>query len=76
LVDKACGVDPKSIYRLDHNKFKTENEHVVYLTRPRISLMKHLAAQVHALNPKENEKGEKKKIHVIFVPRRTLICEV
>jgi hypothetical protein len=76
LIDKSCGVDGKSIFRLDHNKFKTDNEHVVYLTRPRIHLMRHLAAQVHALNATENNRGEKKKIHIIFMPRRTLICEV
>jgi hypothetical protein len=71
----SCGVDEKRIYRLDQNKFKTDNENVVYLTRPRIPLMRHLAAQVHALNSKDT-KGEKKKIHIIFVPRRTLIVEV
>ncbi|KAL0482286.1 vacuolar protein sorting protein VPS33 [Acrasis kona] len=69
----SCGVDDKRIYLLNDDKFNTDSDCIVYLTRPRIPLMRQMASQILAIN---SSKASGKRIYVIFVPRRTLICEV
>jgi hypothetical protein len=49
----------------------TQCDTVLYLVRPTLPTMQRIAAQVKAFE----RKGQRKHLHVAFVPRRTFICE-
>ncbi|TPX46403.1 hypothetical protein SeMB42_g01870 [Synchytrium endobioticum] len=63
------GVD--KIYHLQPGRVDTEARSIIYICRPRIASMKHIAEHIRTHN-KSNIKIE---YSVFLVPRRTLICE-
>jgi len=65
------GVDDV-IRKIDGNPFETPYENVIFLSRPRMDIMKNLAKQILAFKEKQQEK----KIYLFLVPRRTLMCEM
>ncbi len=44
---------------------------IIYLVRPTMEAMQHVAAHIH----QHSDKGQKKEYDVVFVPRRTMIAE-
>ncbi|TPX34829.1 hypothetical protein SmJEL517_g02554 [Synchytrium microbalum] len=61
----------EKIYHLQGGRLDTESKSVIYICRPRISNMKHIAEHIKA----HIKAGIKIDYSVFFVPRRTLICE-
>ena len=57
------------IRKIDGNAFDTPSENIVFVSRPRVDMMKSIAKTILSLK-------EKKKIYLVLVPRRTLICEI
>ncbi|XP_070204559.1 vacuolar protein sorting-associated protein 33A-like isoform X1 [Littorina saxatilis] len=47
-------------------------QNIVFLTRPRLELMEKIAQNLHH---EETKGGYKKEFHLIFVPRKSLLCE-
>ncbi|XP_076434715.1 vacuolar protein sorting-associated protein 33A-like [Babylonia areolata] len=45
---------------------------IIFLTRPRLELMEKIAQNLHH---EETKGGYKKEFHLIFVPRKSLLCE-
>jgi len=61
----------EKIYHITPGKLQTEFRNIIYLTRPRIQLMKFIAE--HITNHQREQL--KKDYFVFFVPRRAIICE-
>eukprot|EP00027_Filamoeba_sp_ATCC50430_P001749 CAMPEP_0168556906 /NCGR_PEP_ID=MMETSP0413-20121227/9136_1 /TAXON_ID=136452 /ORGANISM="Filamoeba nolandi, Strain NC-AS-23-1" /LENGTH=618 /DNA_ID=CAMNT_0008587891 /DNA_START=132 /DNA_END=1984 /DNA_ORIENTATION=+ len=61
----------EKIYHLAPGKLQTESRSVMYFVRPRVQSMKQIAEHIqnHAST------NQKKEYHVVFVPKRTIICE-
>ncbi|XP_039258945.2 vacuolar protein sorting-associated protein 33B-like [Styela clava] len=67
---KQRGVD--KIFKLEHKEILGGCDQRVYIVRPEINNMKHIAA--HVLSDKRSEKL--RKYRVLMVPRRLSICEM
>ena len=59
------------MYHLSVEPLQTDCPSVLYLVRPRIHLMRHLAIQIRA----DVAAKRGRKHTVLFVPRRALLCE-
>lgn len=59
------------IRKIDGNAFETQSECIVFIARPRVEVMKSVAKMIQAMKMQD-----KKKIYLVLVPRRTLICEI
>ncbi|KAJ3096942.1 hypothetical protein HDU97_005417 [Phlyctochytrium planicorne] len=67
---KEHGIE--KIYHLGPDKPETDCKSLVYITRPTISLCKHIAAHVRHQATLPTSKPE---FTVFFVPRKTIVCE-
>ncbi|XP_024401527.1 vacuolar protein-sorting-associated protein 33 homolog [Physcomitrium patens] len=66
---KEHGVE--NLYYVDADPVQTECKNVIYLVRPRIPLMKQIVAHIE----QDNGRQLQKSYSVIFMPRRTIVCE-
>jgi hypothetical protein len=71
----------KQIYRLDGigaipGDQLPKIENLVILTRPRLEYMKNLSRILQYLHKNYENEMKRIKIHLFFVPRRTLLCEI
>ena len=75
FIPKGSGSSEPEIGLLKQDKvsFKTNVGSIFYVTRPRIDLIKIMAAQISNIMAQSQQPPN---IYVVFVPRRTLICEV
>jgi hypothetical protein len=79
LINKM-GVS-KQIYRLDGETLIPRDhlstiENLVVLTRPKLQYMKILSRMLQFLNNNYEEEMKRIKVHLFFLPRRTLLCEI
>lgn len=68
---KEHGVE--KIHHLLDADLVTESKNIMYLVRPKVENMKMIARQVRTL--RQQHGGAKKEFTLVFVPRRTMICE-
>lgn len=66
---KEHGVE--NLYKLSADPVQSECKNVVYLVRPKMGLMKLIAAQIQ----QELRMKVLKTYSLVFVPRRTIVCE-
>jgi hypothetical protein len=66
---KEHGVE--NLYYVEADPVLSDCKNVIYLVRPRIPLMRQIAEHIE----QDNSKQLQKSYSVIFIPRRTIICE-
>lgn len=71
----------RQIYRLDDVTLIPREElpkiqHLVILTRPRIEYMRTLSRLLQFLSRNFEQEMKRVQIHLFFVPRRTMVCEL
>jgi hypothetical protein len=59
------------IYHIQPDRMFTDSNTVVYMVRPHLSHMEAIASNIRA----DQAAGVNKQYHLLFVPRRTMICE-
>ncbi|KAG0613466.1 hypothetical protein M758_6G104800 [Ceratodon purpureus] len=66
---KEHGVE--QLYHVSADPVQSECKNVLYLVRPRIPLMRQIAAHIQ----QDNRQQLQKSYSVFFMPRRTIVCE-
>lgn len=66
---KEHGVE--QLYHVSADPVQSECKNVLYLVRPRIPLMRQIAAHIQ----QDNRQQLQKSYSIFFVPRRTIVCE-
>lgn len=61
----------ENLYHLSADPVASECKNVIYLMRPRMGLMKLISSQIQ----QDNIQKLQKNYTVVFLPRRTIICE-
>jgi hypothetical protein len=67
------GVD--KIYHLLPEPLGTDCQTIVYFVRPQVRLMPQVAAQIRELKRQRARDAPAQSVSIIFVPRRSLVCE-